>query len=75
MVGEGYTAFESAHFNMQTIQNLSDQIPAVIRDLVNLLYVEGFSTSLPAILSNPCTEFRDLSWKLKSYFKMVSMTW
>jgi len=37
MVGNGYTAFENAHTNMETIQALSEQIPDVIRNLVTAL--------------------------------------
>ncbi|KAI0259446.1 hypothetical protein BC834DRAFT_630515 [Gloeopeniophorella convolvens] len=37
MVGDGYTAFENAHTNMETIQALSEQMPRVIRDLVEVL--------------------------------------
>ncbi|THH18816.1 hypothetical protein EW146_g2223 [Bondarzewia mesenterica] len=37
MVGDGYTAFETAHKKMQTIQALSEQMPDVIRNLVTVL--------------------------------------
>jgi hypothetical protein len=36
-VGEGYTAFEGAHHDMDRISNASSQMPQLIRDIVLLI--------------------------------------
>ncbi|KAL0572737.1 hypothetical protein V5O48_009237 [Marasmius crinis-equi] len=46
MVGEGYTAFGSAHKNMTRIQNASSQLPGVIKDAINALLPDQIQSAL-----------------------------
>ncbi|CCM02016.1 uncharacterized protein FIBRA_04092 [Fibroporia radiculosa] len=60
MVGAGYTAFETAHKDMQTIQALSGQMPDVIRNLVQLL-ISGEPDEVQALFPNGLADLKGLA--------------
>ncbi|KAJ6541351.1 hypothetical protein B0H19DRAFT_958230 [Mycena capillaripes] len=60
MVGDGYTAFETAHRNMESIKNNSSQMPGVIRDIVNLV-LKGTVQDIADLFPNMIDDIQALS--------------
>ncbi|CCM02017.1 uncharacterized protein FIBRA_04093 [Fibroporia radiculosa] len=65
MVGNGYTAFETAHKDMQTIQALSGQMPDVIQNLVQLL-ISGKPDEVQALFPNGLNDLKGLATGCKT---------
>ncbi|KAF8132685.1 hypothetical protein K438DRAFT_1998460 [Mycena galopus ATCC 62051] len=60
MVGDGYTAFETAHRNMESIMNNSSQMPGVIRDIVSLV-LQGTPQDIEDLFPNAINDLQALS--------------
>ncbi|KAJ7930928.1 hypothetical protein B0H13DRAFT_2309235 [Mycena leptocephala] len=64
MVGDGYTAFETAHKNMEIINNNANQMPEVIATIVNLV-LKGSAQDIADLFQNSITDLQTLSQKCR----------
>ncbi|KAJ7203378.1 hypothetical protein GGX14DRAFT_570255 [Mycena pura] len=64
MVGDGYTAFETAHKNMEIINNNANQMPEVITTIVNLV-LKGSAQDIADLFQNSITDLQTLSQKCR----------
>ncbi|KAJ7450631.1 hypothetical protein FB451DRAFT_1527301 [Mycena latifolia] len=64
MVGDGYTAFETAHKNMEIINNNAAQMPQVITDVVNLV-LKGSAQDIADLFQNSIDDLNTLSQKCR----------
>ncbi|KAF7369621.1 hypothetical protein MVEN_00292900 [Mycena venus] len=64
MVGDGYTAFETAHKNMEIINNNSAQMPEVISTIVNLV-LKGSAQDISDLFQNSIDDLQSLSQKCR----------
>ncbi|KAJ7105003.1 hypothetical protein C8R44DRAFT_807438 [Mycena epipterygia] len=64
MVGDGYTAFETAHKNMEIINNNASQMPEVITTIVNLV-LKGSAQDISDLFQNSIDDLQALSQKCR----------
>ncbi|KAF8145362.1 hypothetical protein K438DRAFT_1991885 [Mycena galopus ATCC 62051] len=64
MVGDGYTAFETAHKDMEIINNNAGQMPEVIATIVNLV-LKGSAQDISDLFQNSIDDLQALSQKCR----------